>query len=81
MAQDYQKTQQSIIRQSQIKNLIEYCRLIGTPLKMHEIIKMTNVLVDYCENGYQYVDNEGKTMKDRLKAMDDHIAKKFEERL
>jgi hypothetical protein len=52
MAQDYQKTQQSIIRQSQIKNVVDYCRMIGTPLTLKDIVGITNVLVDYCENGY-----------------------------
>lgn len=73
MAQDYQKTQQSIMRQSQIKNVVDYCRMIGTPMTLKEIIGITNVLVDYCENGYS---NE---LGQRLDNIDKHIASKFEE--
>jgi hypothetical protein len=72
MAQDYQKTQQSIIRQSQIKNVVDYCRMIGTPLTLKDIVGITNVLVDYCENGYS------KELGERLDTVDNHIAKKFE---
>ncbi len=64
---EYQKTQQSIMRQSQIKNVIEYCNIINKPLTLKEIIGITNVLVDYCENGYT------KEVGDRLGKIDDHI--------
>jgi hypothetical protein len=73
MAQDYQKTQQSIIRQSQIKNVVDYCRMIGTPMTLKEIVSITNVLVDYCENGYS------KELGVRLEKIDKHISSKFEE--
>jgi hypothetical protein len=73
MAQDYQKTQLSIIRQSQIKNVMDYCRVIGTPLTLLEVIGVTNVLVDYCENGYS------KEIGERLGKIDSHIQSKFEE--
>lgn len=72
---DYQKTQESIIRQSQIKLVVEYCRMIGTPLPLKEIVGITNVLVDYCENGYTA--EIGK----RLDSIDKHISKRFEEHL
>lgn len=75
MAQDYQKTQQSIIRQSQIKNVVDYCRMIGTPLTLKEIVRITNVLVDYCENGYT------PEIGNLLDKIDVHIASKFEESL
>lgn len=64
---EYQKTQQSIMRQSQIKNVIEYCNIINKPLSLKEIIGVTNVLVDYCENGYS------KEIGDRLDKIDNHI--------
>lgn len=70
---DYQKNQQSIIRQSQIKLVVEYCRMIGTPMTLKEIIGITNVLTDYCENGYS------KEMGDRLDKIDKHIQSKWEE--
>jgi hypothetical protein len=68
---DYQKNQQSIIRQSQLKNVVDYCRLIGTPLSLKEIVGITNVLTDYCENGYS------KEIGDRLEKIDHHIQNKF----
>jgi hypothetical protein len=76
MAQnDYQKNQSSIVRQSTIKFVGEYCRLIGTPLTLKEIVGITNVLTDYCENGYS------KEISDRLDKIDNHILQKFEETL
>lgn len=72
---DYQKNQQSIIRQSQLKWVIDYTRMIGTPLTIKEIVRITNVLVDYCENGYS------KEIGEKLDAIDQHIASKFEEQL
>ncbi len=74
MAQnDFQKNQSSIIRQSQIKMVVEYCRMIGTPMTLREIVGITNVLVDYCESGYS------KEIGERLESIDKHIQKKFEE--
>lgn len=74
MAQnDYQKNQESIVRQSTLKFVGEYCRMIGTPLTLKEIVGITNVLTDYCQNGYS------KEMGDRLEKIDKHIQMKFEE--
>jgi hypothetical protein len=72
---DFQKNQQSIIRQSQLKNVVDYCRLIGTPLTLKEIVGITNVLTDYCENGYS------KEIGERLEKIDHHIHNKFVETL
>jgi hypothetical protein len=66
-------TQSSIVRQSTLKLVVEYCRLIGTPLKMKEIVGITNVLTDYCENGYS------KEMGERLSKIDEHIISLFQE--
>jgi hypothetical protein len=73
MANDYQKNQQSIVRQSTLKFVGEYCRLIGTPLKLKEIVGITNVLVDYCENGYS------KEIGERLANVDKHLVSLFED--
>ena len=70
---DYQKNQGSIERQSTLKLVVEYCRLIGVPLKLKEIVRITNVLTDYCQNGY--TTDIGKL----LDSIDEHIAKKFED--
>ncbi len=45
MATDYQKNQESIVRQSTLKFVGEYCRMIGTPLTLKEIVRITNVSV------------------------------------
>jgi hypothetical protein len=64
---DFQKNQDSIVRQSTLKFVGEYCRLIGTPLTLKEVVGITNVLTDYCQNGYS------KEMGDRLDKIDNHI--------
>ena len=73
MAQDYQKTQDSIVRQSSIKWTIDYLKMIGTPLPIKEVIGIANVVCDYCQNGYT------KEMGDRLDKIDSHIQHKFED--
>ena len=75
MAQDYQKNQESIVRQSTLKFVGDYCRMIGTPLTLKEVVGVTNVLVDYCQNGYS------KELGERLEKIDNHIQSKFEETL
>jgi hypothetical protein len=73
-ALDYQKNQESIVRQSTLKFVGEYCRLIGTPLKLKEIVGITNVLTEYCQEGYS------KELGERLDKIDNHIESLFEER-
>ena len=74
MAQnDYNKNQDSIVRQSSLKFVQDYQRTIGTPLTLKEILGITNVIVDYCQNGWS------KEIGDKIQKIDDHIAKKFEE--
>jgi hypothetical protein len=66
-------TQDSIVRQSTLKFVGEYCRMIGTPLTLKEVVGITNVLTDYCQNGYS------KELGDRLDKIDNHIKTLFEE--
>lgn len=73
MSQDYSKTQDSIVRQSTLKFMMDYCKMIGTPLTLKEVVGVTNVLVDYCQNGYS------KEMGERLDKIDNHIKSLFEE--
>lgn len=70
MAQD---TQKQIITQSQLKVVMDYTKQIGVNLKLKEVVGVTNVLVDYCLNGYS------KEIGDRLEAIDKFIESKFEE--
>jgi len=70
---EFQKNQGSIERQSTLKMVVEYCRMIGTPMTLKEIVGITNVLVDYCQSGYS------KEIGERLQKIDKHISSKFEE--
>lgn len=72
---DYKNTQDSIVRQSTLKFVGDYCKMIGTPLTLKEVVGVTNVLVDYCINGYS------KEIGERLSKIDGHIQTKFEEQL
>ncbi len=72
---DYQKNQESIVRQSTLKFVGDYCRIIGTPMTLKEIVGITNVLTEYCQEGYS------KEIGDRLDKIDKHIQSKFEETL
>ena len=40
MANDYQKNQGSIERQSTLKMVVDYCRMIGTPMTLKEIVDL-----------------------------------------
>lgn len=68
-------TQDSIVRQSSLKFVTEYCRTIGTALTLKEVIGITNVITDYCQNGYS------KEISERIDKIDNHIQQKFEESL
>ena len=70
MAQDNQKI---IVTQSQLKFVFDYTNKLGVNLKLKEIVGVTNVLVDYCINGYS------KDIGDRLEAIDKFILEKFQE--
>ena len=64
MAQD---TQKQIVTQSQIKVVMDYTKQLGVNLTLKEIVGITNVLVDYCINGYN------KDIGDRLDTIDKFI--------
>lgn len=66
-------TQDSIVRQSSLKFVQDYQRTIGTPLTLKEILGITNVIVDYCQNGWS------KEISEKIDKIDNHISKKFEE--
>jgi hypothetical protein len=68
-----QDTQNSIVRQSSLKFVQDYQRTIGVPLKLKEIIGITNIIADYCQNGYS------KDLSEKLDKVDEYIQKKFEE--
>ena len=70
---DYQKTNDSIVRQSSLKFVQDYQRTIGCPLSLKEILGITNVIVDYCQQGWS------KELGEKLDKIDKHIQSKFEE--
>ena len=70
MAQDKDR---QIVTQSQIKFVFDYSKQIVVNLKLKEIVGVTNVLVDYCINGYS------KEIGERLDAIDKFITDKFTE--
>lgn len=71
MAHDKDKT---IVTQSQLKFVQDYTRQLNINLNLKEIVGITNVMVDYCMNGYST--EIGK----RLDAIDKFILEKFEEK-
>lgn len=62
-----QDTQKQIVTQSQIKAVMDYTKQLEVNLSLKEIVGITNVLVDYCINGYS------KEIGDRLDAIDKFI--------
>ena len=69
-----QDTQKTIVTQSQLKFVQDYSRQLNINLTLKEMVGITNVMVDYCMNGYST--EIGK----RLDAIDKFIVEKFEEK-
>lgn len=70
---DYQKNQETIVRQSSLKFVGDYCKMLGSPLTLQEIIGITNVVTEYCLNGYT------KEIKEKVSKVDNYLHKKFED--
>lgn len=68
-----QSTQKIIVNQSMIKFTSDYLKQINLNLPLKDVIAITNVLSDYCVNGYS------KEIGSRLEAIDKYIKDKFEE--
>jgi hypothetical protein len=66
-----QETQKVIVSQSMLKFTQDYTRQIKVNLTLKEMVAVTNVLVDYCLNGYS------KDLGSRLEAVDKFIMEKF----
>lgn len=64
MAQDKEKV---IVTQSQLKFVFDYTNKLRVNLTLKELVGVTNVLVDYCINGYS------KELGDRLESIDKFI--------
>lgn len=59
--------QETIVRQSQLKLVLDYTTVMGVKLPLKDIIGITNVLVDYCLNGWS------AELKKRVESCDEHI--------
>jgi hypothetical protein len=70
---NFNSTQDSIVRQSSLKFVQDYQRTIGCPLTIKEIMGITNVIVDYCQNGWS------KELGSRVDNIDKFIQEKFPE--
>jgi hypothetical protein len=57
----------AIARQSQLKLITEWSKDCGVCLTLKDLIAITNVMVDYVENGYS------KDLGTRLEAVDKYI--------
>jgi len=66
-------TQKIIVNQSMMKFTADYLKQINLNLPLKDVIAITNVLSDYCVNGYS------KDIGSRLDAIDKYIKDKFEE--
>ena len=69
---DEKEKQVVICRQSQLKFVMDYSKQIGKPLKLKEMVRISNVLVDYCING------NTKEINDTLGKVDDYLETLFE---
>ena len=61
-----------ICRQSQLKFVMDYSKQIGKPLKLKEMVRISNVLVDYCING------NTKEINDTVGKIDEYLQTLFE---
>jgi hypothetical protein len=61
-----------IVRQSSLKFVAEYLRLIGTPMTMKETIGLCEAVTEYV------MDGRTKEVNAKFDAIDNYIAKKFE---
>jgi hypothetical protein len=51
----------------------DYCKLIGMPITLKETVRLTEVISDYCLNGYS------PKLGETLDKVDEYFLKKFEE--
>jgi hypothetical protein len=63
----------TIIRQSSLKWVHDYLRMVGTPCTMKEVIKMSEIVTKYV------VDGPTKEVMEKFAAIDKHLMGKYEE--
>ena len=69
---DEREKQLIICRQSQLKFVADYSKQIGKPLKLKEMVRISNVLVDYCIKG------NTKEINETIGKIDDYLQSLFE---
>lgn len=72
MEKKAQDTQRIIVSQSMLKFVQDYSKQINKPLKLKEMVRISNVLVDYCMYG------NSKDINDTLSKIDDYLQTLFE---
>lgn len=72
MEKRQQDTQRIIVSQSMLKFVQDYSKQINKPLKLKEMVRISNVLVDYCMFG------NTKDINDTLGKIDDYLQTLFE---
>lgn len=60
-------TQTIIVRQSQLKLVVDYATLMDVKLPLKDVIGISVVLTDYCLNGWS------ADLRKRVEACDEHI--------
>jgi hypothetical protein len=65
--------QEAIVRQSQLKLVMDYLKQLNLNLPLKDIAGITNVMTDYCIKGYT------KDIAGRLDAIDQFIKTRFNE--
>jgi hypothetical protein len=63
--------EESIVRQSTLKFVGDYSKTLGVYITLKEIVGITNVLVDYCQEGYS------SELGKRLETIDCHLKGKM----
>jgi hypothetical protein len=72
MEKKTQDTQRIIVSQSMLKFVSDYSKQIGKPLKLKEMVRISNVLSDYCMFG------NTKEINETLGKIDDYLQTLFE---
>ena len=72
MEKKQQDTQRIIVSQSMLKFVQDYSKQINKPLKLKEMVRISNVLADYCMFG------NTKDINDTLGKIDDYLQTLFE---
>lgn len=67
-----QETQRIIVSQSMLKFVQEYSRQLGVNLTFKEMVRISDILADYCMEG------PSKTLYEKLELVDNFIKGKFE---